>query len=348
MKNNNFWEKLKNKQRPILALAPMAGFTDSAFRQICHKFGADVLYSEMVSATALNYFNQTLNRKTSNNRTANNKTAISKTRTRDSGGEATWEMAGFNRRLEKNYVVQLFGANPEHFATAAILIEKKLKPAGIDINCGCPAGKVLKQGAGADLMKDLNKSRQIIEAVLKNTTLPVSIKIRAKVGEVSAIDFLKNISDLPVAAVMIHGRSLSQGFSGDSDFAIVKKARPYFKGVILINGGINTLEDAQRALKESGADGLGLARGILGRPWLFQEIKENKIINKNNKQVFHFILQHARLVEKIKGPGALIELRKHLVWYVSGFPGASRLRAQLVTVKSLADLENILTKEIKK
>ena len=333
MKNNNFWEKLKNKQRPILALAPMAGFTDSAFRQICHKFGADVLYSEMVSATALNYFSQTFN---------------SQTRKRDSGGEATWELTGFNHRLEKNYVVQLFGANPEHFATATTLIEKKLKPAGIDINCGCPAGKVLKQGAGADLMKDLNKSRQIIEAVLKNTTLPVSIKIRAKVGEVSVIDFLKNISDLPVAAVMIHGRSLSQGFSGDPDFAIVKKARPYFKGVILINGGINTLEDAQRALKESGADGLGLARGILGRPWLFQEIKENKIINKNNKQVFHFILQHARLVEKIKGPGALIELRKHLVWYVSGFPGASRLRAQLVTVKSLADLENILTKEIKK
>lgn len=332
MPTNNFWKKLKNRQRPILALAPMAGFTDSTFRQICYKFGADVLYSEMVSVTALNYFSKDL---------------LGKTRKRDSGGEATWKIADFNRRLEKNYVVQLFGSNPEHFAAAAALIDKKLKPAGIDINFGCPAGKIIKQGAGAALMKDLKRSRLVIEAVLNNTSLPVSIKIRAKAGEVSALDFLKNISDLPISALMIHGRTLSQGFSGDVDYKIVKKARQYFKGIILINGGINSLADARQALEESEADGLGLARGILGRPWLFQEIKENKIINKNLKQIFRLILQQAKQAEKIKGPGALIELRKHFVWYVSGFLGASRLREKLVSVKSYSDLENIVNDELK-
>jgi len=332
MQKNNFWQKLKKNNRPILALAPMAGFTDSAFRQACGQFGADVLYSEMVSATALHYYAANLK---------------NKTRKRDSGGEATWKLMEFNSRLEKNYVVQLFGSNPEHFATAVSLIEKKLKPAGIDLNFGCPAGKVMKQGAGADLMKDLKRSRLVIEAVLKNTNLPVSIKIRAKAGEVGALDFLKNISDLPLAALMIHGRSLSQGFVGAPDFKLVKKARQYFKGIILANGGIDSLVEAKKALKESGADGLGLARGILGRPWLFQEIKENKIIEKNQLEIFRLILRQARLSEKIKGQGALIELRKHLVWYVSGLPGASRLRTQLVRVSSYQDLKNIIDLEIK-
>lgn len=326
----NFWQKLQKSRQPILALAPMAGFTDSAFRQVCQSFKADVLYSEMISATALHY----------------GFLGKTKNRLRDSGAQATWEIAYFNPRVEKNYVVQLFGANPEHFGSAASLIDKKLKPNGIDLNFGCPAGKVIKQGAGADLMKDLKRSRAVIKAVLENTTLPVSVKIRIKAGEVGAIDFLKNIADLPVSALMIHGRSLSQGFSGKVDFSLFKKARQYFKGIILANGGINNLSDAQNALKSSGADGIGLARGILGRPWLFQEIKENRIINKSKSEIFQLVLEHAKLVEKIKGPKAFLELRKHLVWYVNGFSGASQLRSKLVTVNTYLDLKKIFNREL--
>lgn len=309
----NFWSKLKP---PILALAPLAGFTDSAFRQICKNYGADVLYSEMASATALFY-----NQKNKDN--------------------TTLKLLKFNRQKEKYYVVQLFGSNPEHFALATRLITKRVKPDGIDINFGCPVPKVMKQGAGAGLMLDLAKSRAVIKAVLDNTSLPVSIKIRAGVKEVTALNFLKNISDLPLAAIMIHGRTLKQGFTGEPDWDLIKKARQYFKGIILANGGINDLAKAKQVLKLSRADGLGLARGVLGRPWLFKEIKKNKAISLKPKQIFKVALKHAALEQKQKGKLGIIELRKHLVWYLSGLPGASKLREQLVKVNSLVAIKKI-------
>ena len=363
----NFWEELRSSGKPILALAPMAGFTDSAFRRICKKYGADVLYSEMASVTALYYGarNISLNRggikriaqekqaigladstilklpKTDNAilgvlRTDN---AIIKSLKVDN---ATLELLKFERRQEKYYVVQLFGSDPEHFALATRIITEKIKPDGIDINFGCPVPKVCRQGAGAALMKDLKNSRAVIEAVLANTDLPVSVKIRAKAGEVDALKFLKNISDLPIAALMIHGRTLAQGFVGAPDFKIIKKARRCFMGVILANGGINNLAEARAALQESGADGLGLARGVLGRPWLFKEIKDNRERSFALKQIFKIMLQHATLVDRHKGEPGIIELRKHLAWYAKGLPGAARLREKLVRVGSLAELRRVL------
>jgi len=315
----NFWEKLQKAGKPILALAPLAGFTDSTFRQVCKKYGADVLYSEMASATALFY----------------------------TAGKADWHnttlgLLKFNRLKEKYYVVQLFGPDPGHFAAAARIITDKIKPDGIDINFGCPGLKVVKQGAGSGLMKDLKRSRAVIEAVLANTDLPVSIKIRTKAGEVDALQFLKNISDLPVFAVMIHGRSLNQGFAGPADWKLVKEARKYFSGVILANGGINSLKDAMLALEESRADGLGLARGVLGRPWLFKEIKTGHRFDLKQKQIFKIAADHAASVYKQKGKIGLIELRKHLVWYVAGLTGAAKIRERLVKVKSLKEIKDIL------
>jgi tRNA-dihydrouridine synthase B len=325
MDNNNFWLTLKNKQQPILALAPMAGFTDSAFRQICKKFGADVLYSEMASATALYYSNY-----------AKDKASRQKIK------NATLELLRFDKRKEKYYVVQLFGSNPEHFAVAAKIVSEEIKPDGIDINFGCPVSKVIKQGAGSDLMKNLKRARAVIEAVLNNTDLPVSIKIRAKSGDVGALQFLKTISDLPISALMIHGRTVNQGFAGETDCELIKAARSCFSGIILANGGVNDLQSAKKIIKASQADGLGLARGILGRPWLFQEIKQNKEISLSVSDILKLMLNQAQAQEKLKGPGAIIELRKHLVWYVKSLAGASRLREQLVKVENVNDLKKII------
>lgn len=318
---NNFWLKLKKRNKPILALAPMAGFTDSAFRQICKKYGADVLYSEMASATALFY-----NQKTKKN--------------------TTLELLKFNRPKEKYYVVQLFGSNPEHFAVAARIITEKIKPDGIDINFGCPVPKIIKQGAGSGLMKNPASARAVIEAVLANTNLPVSIKIRVQAGKIGALEFLKNISDLPIAALMIHARTLTQGFVGAPDWKVVSEAKKYFSGVILANGGINNLAEAQKALKESKADGLGLARGVLGRPWLFKEIKNNKTIDLKQTQVFKIAVHHAELEQVEKGKRGIIEFRKHLVWYMQGMVGAAKLREQLVKVSSLINIKKILQEKL--
>ena len=315
--SKNFWQILKKKKEPILALAPMAGFTDSAFRQICKKFGASVLYSEMVSVTAL-YYNQKLK------------------------NNPTLDLLKFDRQKEKYYVVQLFGSNPEHFAVATKIISEYVKPDGIDINFGCPVPKIIKQGAGSGLMKNLTQSRKVIETVLANTELPVSVKIRAKSGDIDALKFLKNISDLPISALMIHGRTLSQGFSGTPYYKLIKNVRPYFKGTILANGGINNLSEAQSALKDSAADGLGLARGVLGRPWLFKELKDSQEINFDQADIFKLMITHALLVQKLKGKTGIIELRKHLPWYLVGWPGASKLREKIVKINSLADLKKIL------
>lgn len=309
MADNNFWQKIR---KPILALAPMAGFSDSPFRQITSKYGADVVYSEMASVTALFY-----NKK------------------------ATLELLKFNKHKEKNYVVQLFGSNPEHFAVAAQIVTKEIKPNGLDINFGCPVGKVIKQGAGSDLMTDLNKAHAAIKAVCDNTNLPVSVKIRTKAGEIGALDFLKSIADLPVAAVMIHGRSVKQGFVGEIDYNLIKEARKYFKGIILANGGINDLAQARKTLELTGADGLGLARGVLGRPWLFKEIKKNKEINLNTKALAKIILGHAKKFKKIKGERAMVDLRKHLCWYVQGIDNASQYRSKMVAVNNYQDVKNI-------
>lgn len=298
--------------RPVYALAPMAGVADSAFRQTCKDFGADVVYSEMASATALVY-----------------------------APKKTLELLEFSKK-ERPYVVQIFGSNPEYFARATQIITKKVKPDGIDINFGCPVKKVQKQGAGAVLMDNPKLAHKIIKSVIDNTNLPVSIKIRSKAKKCDALKFLKAMRDLDVKAVMIHARTLKQGFSGEVDYEIIKKARKYFKGVLLANGGAMNAEEASSLLKKTGADGVGIARGAMGRPWIFEEVKRIKSKAKIKEEIFKIALRHAKLVEKLKGEQGIVEMRKHLCWYVSGLSNAGKLRQELIQVKSFDGIKKIL------
>lgn len=312
----NFWNNLN---KPILALAPMAGITDSAFRLICRKNGADVVYSEMTSADGLSYH-----------------------------GKKTLELLKFHK-AEQPLVIQLFGKRPEMFIQAAQLVEQS-GASGIDINFGCPAKKVVAHGGGATLMKDLDLCHKIIKTTIENTKLPVSVKIRTSINnqgkKITAIDFLKSVSDLPVAGVMIHGRSYEQGFIGPIDYQMIIEARKYFKGIILANGGINEPADAKKLLDKTKSDGLGLARGLYGRPWLFKEIKNyltsGKFIELTWTQKKKVILDHAKYAFKFNGDYGIIELRKHLLWYVKGLPEAKNLRAELVKVETVADIKRVL------
>ncbi|MFH0923677.1 MAG: tRNA-dihydrouridine synthase [Candidatus Falkowbacteria bacterium] len=337
---NNFWEKLKKSNKLIYALAPMAGITDSAFRQICKEFGADVVYSEMASATALAY-----------------------------NPKKTLEMLQSSKK-EAPCVIQLFGNSPENFAKSVKLLTNKKEiakfqvsnfklPQGIDINFGCPVNKVIKQGAGAALMQDLKLSKEVIKSVIDNTDLPVSIKLRSKVGtgcnlslQIDCLRFLDYMKDLPISAVMIHGRTSAQGFSGPVDAEIIKKARNYFNGIILANGGVMDCQDARNLLNKTGADGIGIARGALGRPWIFSDVgcqtppssAERGWVSdvRNKEEVFKVALKHAKLAEKLKGRQGIIEMRKHLCWYVHGLPGAREMRQRLVKVETIKDIEKIL------
>ncbi len=309
---NNFWLKLKT---PILVLAPIAGFTNLVFREICQDYGADVVYSEMASATAL-YYNQKEKNK-------------------------TLELLKKSKK-EKNYVVQLFGGDEKHFPLATKIVSEKIKPAGIDINCGCPVSKVVKQSAGVDLMNDKKRARKIIKAVIDNTDLPVSIKIRKEAYGTTAIEFVKYLADLDISAIIVHGRSLKQGFTGEIDYSVIKEINKIFEGKVIANGNIYNLEIANKTLKETQADGLALARGALNRPWLFEEIKKEKPINLNKKQLFSLIIKHAKLAEKEYGENTVVALRKHLCYYMQNFPQASTYRQKLVHASNLSDLKEIL------
>lgn len=316
----NFWLKLN---KPILALAPMAGITDSAFRQICKKYGATVTYSEMASVSALFFKPQ-----------------------------KTLELVHFDKK-ERPYVTQLFGNNPEHFAVATKIITEKIKPDGIDINFGCPAKKVFFHGSGCALMNQIELSREIISSVCKNTSLPVSIKIRAGIKNFNALDFIEKTQDLPYSAVMIHGRTYEKGFFGQVDFEIVQKIKEKFpQKIILGNGGIDSPEKARDILKKFPLlDGLGIARGSWGKPFFFKQIKD--IIEKGKYETYPFskvkkiMLLHAKLIYEDKGSKGFFEIRKHLSWYVRDFPGAKKIRKNLVLVKKSEEIKKILSDRLR-
>jgi nifR3 family TIM-barrel protein len=301
----------------------MAGVTDAAFRSICSKTGADVVYSEMANVTALKH----QPRKTL---------------------EMLRSFPG-----QSPYVIQLFGNDPSEFAQAAELLtqEKEVKrmgisdycsPAGIDINFGCPVPKVAKSGAGAELFKDFNNSYRIIKAVIESTDLPVSIKTRAAAHRRDVLEFLEFIKDLDVAAVMVHGRTLSQGFSGKVDVDKMKRVKEKFNGVVLANGGITDQQDAWEILKETKADGVGVARGAMGNPWIFEDIKNKKTARREAEDIYGTALEQAESAYRMKGERGIMEMRKHLCWYVSGLPGASKIRKELVSVNSIQDIRKIL------
>jgi tRNA-dihydrouridine synthase B len=344
---NNFWQKL---DKPILALAPMAGVTDMAFRQMCKNFGADVIYTEFASTDALVY-----------------------------KSKKTLEMIKFDN-AERPVVVQIFGNQPEMFQQAGKILEQ-MGFDGIDINFGCPAYKVVRHGGGVSLMKEPKRCAELVQALTEAVHIPVSIKIRASIkknssakkiprtedhgfiegplmkdstdcgpssdlDEVTAVDLVEHIKQFPVAALMLHARSFERPFDGTPNLEIVKKVRSKWDRILLYNGGVNTPEIARDMILQTGADGVGIARGAWGKPWLFQQTKEflqsGTYTQFTEQAIKQTMLQHAEIAFAHKGEHGLVELRKHLSWYVKGWDNAKLLRDQLVRVNNLEKIKKIL------
>lgn len=340
----NFWQKLA---KPILALAPMAGVTDIAFRQMCKRFGADVIFTEFVSTDALVY-----------------------------KSKKTMAMIKFDDQ-ERPVVVQIFGKDPETFSHAGKILETTGCD-GIDINFGCPAYKVVRHGGGVNLMKNPQLCAELVQAITESVKIPVSIKIRSSIkkdastkkikrtssalpadiidpsdhgsnqdlDKITALDLVNAIKHLPVASLMIHARSYERPFDGEPNIAIVKQIRQVWDKILIYNGGVYTPEIAKQMLDETQADGVGIARGAWGKPWLFKQIKEYLRTGKYNEPSYNeikkYILEHAELARQAKGEHGLIELRKHLAWYVKGWPGAKKIRDSLVRSSSIKEINEIL------
>lgn len=318
----NFWHKIKKQaekeNRPILALAPMAGYTDLALRLLCKEYGADVVYTEMVSVNAL-YHNS----------------------------EKTIKMLNISKK-ERPVVVQLFGNNPKYFAKAAKMVEQK-GASGIDINFGCPVPKIMKSGGGIDLFKNLDLSYQVIKTTIDAVKIPVSVKTRISVGkgkdQIHVLDFIDKVKDLDIKAIMIHGRTFEQRFLGQVDYSVIKKAKKRFKGIVLANGGIKRPEDVLEMIKNTQADGVGLAQGVIGKPYLFKQVIDFYLKNKyqelNVAQIKKLALKHAKIFIKFYGQNRIMELRKQLLFYFKDFPEAKSYRKEIIKIETLKDIEKI-------
>lgn len=303
----------------ILALGPMAGVTDLPFRCLCKEQGASLIYTEMVSAKGIYY---------------NNKNTKSLLETADS---------------ERPVALQLFGENEEIMSEVAKRIEER--PFDIlDINMGCPVPKVVNNGEGSALMKEPKKAGQIIEAIAKAIKKPVTVKIRKGFGkeDANAPELAKIAEESGAAAVAVHGRTREQYYSGKADWEIIRQVKEAVKIPVIGNGDIFTPEDAKRMLESTGCDGLMLARGVQGDPWLFARVNHyletGELLPKPPmSELIDTILRHAKLQLEFKGEYlGMREMRKHVAWYTTGYPHSAKLRVKVNAVETMGQLEELL------
>jgi tRNA-dihydrouridine synthase B len=298
--------------QPIIALAPMADYTDEPFSLICKEFGADLIFREMVSSEAL-----------------------------VRGNKKTLQMARISKG-ERPTILQIFGASPSVMAEAAKILEKECKPDGIDINMGCPVRKIVGVGAGCELMRSPETAAEIVRAVKSAIKVPVSVKMRLgwkKREEI--LKFAPIIEKAGADFITVHGRTRDEQYSGDADWEVIARVKSALKIPVIANGSIWTADDAEKCLKITGADGVAIARGALGNPWIFKEIKDG-IIKKDQKEIRRVIFRHLDLHLWHYREKGIVTFRKHLGFYFKGVPGAKDLRVKLVRVESKKELENIL------
>ncbi|MDO9041032.1 MAG: tRNA dihydrouridine synthase DusB [Desulfocapsaceae bacterium] len=292
-------------------LAPLAGYTDLPFRQLCREFGAGLVVSEMISCHGLAY------------RQAN-----------------TLAMLASNP-AERPVSFQLFGADPAIMGQAAAILST-FHPDCIDINMGCPVKKVTKRGAGAALMQDPPLARAIITSVIKNSRIPVTVKTRIGVDSqhISAVDFAKMAEDAGAAAITIHGRTWAQGFTGTADWNIIAQVKQAVSCPIIGNGDIHSHAQGLEMMRQTGCDGIMIGRAALGNPWVFSPDGKPTELSPLLNGVF----RHLELIELTLPPGHMPGcIKNHLGRYFKGLHDSARYRKMIYDCKDLAALHHALS-----
>lgn len=307
--------------RNNIYLAPMAGITDAAFRQIAIEQGAGLTYTEMVSAKGLEY------------------------------GSARTASLLCPAQSEDIFGVQLFASDPE----AVVFSVNQLGEAFpgrlcvIDINMGCPAPKITSGGQGCALMKDMPLAERIIRAAVKASKLPVTVKFRKGWDDasVNAVEFAKMAQGAGAAALTVHGRTRAQFYGGKADWDVIAQVKQTVTIPVTGNGDIFRAEDALAMMERTGCDAVMVARGALGNPFIFREILHlirtgERLAPAAPAERMQAMLRQAQIAVAAKGERvAMRQMRKHAAWYFKGFPGAARLREAAVRLETLDDLERL-------
>ena len=301
-------------------LGPMAGVTDLPFRLLCREQGAGLLCMEMVSAKAIYY----------NNRNT----------------ESLLEIHPDERPVS----LQLFGSDPKIMSEMAKRIEER-PFAILDVNMGCPVPKVVKNGEGSALMKNPKLVYEIVSALVKAIDKPVTVKIRKGFDDdhVNAVEIAKIIEEAGAAAVAVHGRTREQYYSGKADWDIIRQVKQAVSIPVIGNGDVTSPQKADELVRQTGCDGIMIARGAQGNPWIFSAMIHWEETGKrpprpDKDEIRKMMLRHARLQLEYKGEfSGIREMRKHVAWYTKGLKGAARLREKVNAVESLEELENLLT-----
>lgn len=307
--------ELKN---PFVA-APMAGYTDKAYRFLVREYGCALVFTEMISAQALVL-----------------------------GNRATEKLIDLEGE-KPPVAVQLFGSSPQVIARAAQIAEAKGATL-VDLNFGCPVPKVVSCGEGAALMRDLDKAAEIMQQVVAAVSVPVTVKIRKgwDAERVTAIEVARLAEKAGIAAITVHGRTREQFYAGEADWEIIRKVKEAVSIPVIGNGDVWQPEDALRMLKETGCDGVMIGRGSLGNPWIFQRAlalwKTGELLPPPSLlERARVAMRHLDLAISFKGEEkAVRDLRKHLIWYFKGWRGAARLREKIVRAESRSEIKQLL------